>query len=81
MKEAGDVARAQDTVASVNQQMADLEEQFRRDVESIEQTFDVQHETLEAVSLKPTKANITVKLLTLVWAPYWQSAAGNVPAH
>ena len=81
MKEAGDVARAQDTVASVNQQMADLEEQFRRDVESIEQTFDVQHETLEAVSLKPTKANIAVKLLTLVWAPYWQSAAGNVPAH
>lgn len=81
MKEAGDVARAQDTVASVNQQMADLEEQFRRDVESIEQTFDVQHETLEALSLKPTKANITVKLLTLVWAPYWHSAAGNVPAY
>ena len=39
--------------------------------QALEQSFDPQTEQLETVSLKPTKANIAVKVLTLAWAPYW----------
>jgi len=36
---------------------------------------------LTTISLKPTKVNIAVKLVVLVWAPYWRDPAGQkVPA-
>ena len=70
MKESQDVGRAQDNVAAVTQTIADLEAEFQAETAALEQSFDPQTETLEKVSLKPTKANIAVKLVTLAWAPY-----------
>lgn len=78
MKESGDVARAQETVEAVNQQLADLDAQFKAETESLQQSGDPQTEELEKVSLKPTKSNISVKLLTLVWAPQWRDAQGQI---
>lgn len=81
MKESSDVGRAQETVEVIDQQLADLEAQLKADTEAIQQAIDPQTETLETVSLKPTKSNITVKLVTLAWAPYWQDTQGqNTPA-
>ena len=77
MKESSDVERAQETVAAVDQQIADLDAQLKEETEAIQQAGDPQTETLEKVSLKPTKANIDVKLVTLAWAPYWQDAQGQ----
>ena len=37
---------------------------------------DPLNEKLETVSLKPTKANIAVKLVTLAWTPHWQDGKG-----
>lgn len=71
MKESADVGRAEDNVAAVTQSIADLEAEFQAETKALEGSFDPQTETLETVSLKPTKANITVKLVTLAWAPYW----------
>jgi hypothetical protein len=71
MKEAQDVDRAQDNVESITQKLADLEADFQAETKALEQSFDPQTETLEKVSLKPTKANIAVRVLTLAWAPYW----------
>jgi hypothetical protein len=70
MKEAQDVERAQDNVESLTQKLADLEADFQAETRALEQSFDPQTEQLEKVSLKPTKANIAVKVLTLAWAPY-----------
>ncbi|HEY3580421.1 MAG TPA: DUF87 domain-containing protein [Pyrinomonadaceae bacterium] len=74
MREADDVDRAEDNVAAVTQRLADLEAQFNAESETLKTSFDPQSEQLDKVSLKPTKANINVKLLTLVWAPYLQDA-------
>jgi hypothetical protein len=71
MKESQDVGRAEDNVAAAAQKIADLEADFQAETAALEQSFDPQTETLEKVSLKPTKANIAVKLVTLAWAPYW----------
>jgi hypothetical protein len=71
MKESSDVDRAQENVEAVSQKLADLEADFQAETKALEQSLDQQTEQLEKVSLKPTKANIAVKVLTLAWAPYW----------
>src|SRR6185436_4405009 len=72
MKESEDVGRAQETVAAVTQQLVELDAKLKEETEALQSSTDPQTETLEKVSLKPTKSNISVKLVTLVWAPYWQ---------
>ena len=77
MKEAEDVGRAQETVEAVNQQLIDLDAQFKSDTEALEQAVDVQSEALETVSLKPTKANIAIEHFSLAWAPFWHDEKGQ----
>src|ERR1051325_7039996 len=71
MKESQDVDRAEDNVAVITQQLADLEAEFQSETSDLERSLDPQTEQFDKVSLKPTKANIAVKLVTLAWAPYW----------
>jgi hypothetical protein len=78
MKESEDVGRAQENVEAMDQQLAKLSSDFEAETEKLEQSFDPQTEVLGKVSLKPTKTNISVKFLTLAWAPYWQDTQGNV---
>jgi len=78
MKESQDVDRAEDNVAVISQKLADLEAEFQSETSTLERSLDPQTEQLEKVSLKPTKANIAVKLLTLAWAPYWHDAQGEI---
>lgn len=77
MKEAQDVSRAQETVEAVNQQLEELDAQFKSETEALEKSFDPQTEPLETISLKPTKANVDVKVLSLAWTPYWHDAQGR----
>jgi hypothetical protein len=78
VKESQDVGRAEENVAAINQRIADLEAEFQADATALERSFDPQTEQLATVSLKPTKANIAVKLVTLAWAPYWRDAQGEI---
>ena len=77
MKESQDVDRAQETVAAVNEQLAELDEQFKAETATLEKSYDAETESLETVTLKPTKADINVKILSLVWTPYWHSPDGQ----
>ena len=77
MKEADDVDRAEDNVEAIDQQLADLDAEFKAETATLERSMDPQTEQFGTVSLKPTKANIAVKLLTLAWAPYWHDSQGN----
>jgi len=71
MKESQDVDRAEENVSAISQNLADLEAEFQSETAALECSLNPQTEQLEKVSLKPTKANIAVKLVTLAWAPYW----------
>jgi len=77
MKEGEDVDRAQESVEAINQQITDLDAQFKAETDSLEKSHDPQTEQLETINLKPKKSNIAVKLFTLAWAPYWQDAEGK----
>ncbi|HOY58536.1 MAG TPA: hypothetical protein PK640_10435, partial [Verrucomicrobiota bacterium] len=60
--------------AAVQQQLEDLESQF--EAEKMAKTEDFPAETLETIELSPTRANINVRLLALVWLPFIRGAAG-----
>jgi Helicase HerA, central domain len=78
MKESQDVNRAEENVAAVGQKLADLEAEFQAETAALERSYDPLTEELGKVSLKPTKSNIAVKLVTLAWAPYWHDANGAI---
>lgn len=77
IKESQDVTRAQESVEAIAQQQSDLDQQFKDASAALERDIDPLTEQLEKVSLKPTKANIAIKVLTLAWAPYWQDSTGK----
>ena len=78
LKESQDVSLAQENVAALQQQLADLEAQFKAETEALAASSDPLQERLEHVWLKPAKANITVKLVTLAWTPHWRSSDGSM---
>jgi len=78
MKESQDVGAAEENVAALQQQLADLEAQFKAESDALAAATDPLNEKLEAVSIKPTKANIAVKLVALAWTPQWRDAKGTL---
>jgi hypothetical protein len=75
--ESKDVARAGDTVASIQQQLVDLQAEFNNETAALEARIDPGTEALETVSIKPDKTDILIQLVSLVWVPYWQDAQGS----
>lgn len=80
MKESKDVGVAEENVVALQQQLADLEAQFKSESEALAAATDPLNEKLETISIKPTKANIAVKLVTLAWVPHWWDANGTLTA-
>ena len=78
MKEAKDVGVAEENVAALQQQLADLEAQFKSESEALAAATDPLHEKLDRISIKPTKANIAVKLVALAWTPHWRDTTGTL---
>ena len=76
IKESQDVGQAEENVSGLQQQLADLEAQFKTETDALAAATDPLNERFETVSLKPTKANITVKLVALAWAPHWRDEKG-----
>ncbi|MFY4730658.1 hypothetical protein [Nitrospira sp. BLG_2] len=78
MKESKDVGAAEENVAALQKQLADLESQFKSESDALAAATDPLNEKLETTSIKPTKANIAVKLVTLAWLPHWRDAEGRL---
>ncbi|MDO9118974.1 MAG: ATP-binding protein [Nitrospira sp.] len=76
MKESQDVGHAEENVAVLQQQLADLEAQFKTESDAWAAATDPLNEKLETISIKPTKSNIAVKLVALAWTPQWRDAKG-----
>jgi hypothetical protein len=76
MKESKDVSQAEENVSILQQQLADLETQFKSESETLAAATDPLSEKLETISLIPTKSNIAVKLVTLAWMPHWRDQQG-----
>ena len=78
IKESQDVGQAQENMQALQQQLADLEAQFKAETDALAAATDPLNEKLDTLSLKPTKANIAVKLVALAWVPHWQDGTGTL---
>ncbi|HEX9974130.1 MAG TPA: ATP-binding protein, partial [bacterium] len=80
MKEAKDVDRAEENLQVLEQQLAELQAELEREIEAVKLSIDPMTESLEKVEVKPKKTDVSVSLVALTWAPYWQDDRGNVQA-
>jgi hypothetical protein len=78
MKESKDIDRAEDALSVLKNQLAELEAQFKEETDVIATKFDSHTSAIESVEMKPKKSNISVKLVALVWVPYWQQQQGGL---
>ncbi|MFO0699236.1 MAG: ATP-binding protein [Nitrospira sp.] len=78
VKESKDVGVAEENVAALQQQLADLEAQFKSESDALAVATDPLNEKLDTISIKPTKANIAVKLVALAWTPHWRDSRGDL---
>jgi hypothetical protein len=71
-----DVARAKETVEVLEQKLKDLEAEFEAEKDALAERIDPATEVLDTVAIKPKKADITVDLVALAWAPHWVDETG-----
>jgi len=69
-RERADIAQVAEQVRVETRRLADLEEEFREELASLESLVDPAGLDLEAVRVRPRKADITDSNVTLVWLPW-----------
>lgn len=78
IKEAQDVGHAEETVAALQRQLLDMEEQLKSETDAVAAAADPLTETLETLAVRPSKSDITVTLVALVWVPQWRDPQGSL---
>jgi hypothetical protein len=78
MRQAGDVNRAQENVVALKQQLVDLEGQLQAEIEALTAATDPLKETLEPVTVRPRKSDISVRTVALGWLPFWKDPQGSI---
>ena len=79
IKQAGDVGRAKENVAAIDQQIAELEAELKAELDQRAAATDPVTEKLAAVPLRPKKSDISVRLVALAWAPFGGEAGDSAP--
>lgn len=77
-KQAGDVARAQQTADKVRTDLALLNDALAAEVAALDSGFSAQDEQLIEISIRPKATDIGVPLVALVWLPYRDDAGGRL---
>ena len=79
-KETQDVARAEEQLVALQQQLQDLESELETEVEALEARFEQDLEELDTLALKPRKTDIDIRIMALAWVPFRESEGGELEA-
>ncbi len=66
-KERGDVSRAEEKVAEIEEKIYDLEAELEEKIEALSEAYSMDNYEIESFSLKPKKRDITVEKIGIVW--------------
>jgi len=77
-KEQGDVARAEATVESVQQELADLDATLSNEIAALDTTYDPASEELDEIRIRATSKDITVAVFGLAWRPFRRTEDGQL---
>ena len=80
LKEGQDVQRAEENLQAMERQLAELQGQVTQETEALKTAVDPLAEELEALEIRPRKTDISVRVLSLGWAPYWRDQRGGMAA-
>jgi hypothetical protein len=75
-KQQSDVAKANESVESISQQILDLESELQREVDKLSGGVDASAVGLESVQVTAKSTDISVKVYGLVWLPYRKNDQG-----
>jgi Helicase HerA, central domain len=78
MNEKGDVNRAEDNLADLQQQMQDLESEFNAEAEALGEKLRVDKLELEEISVPARKSDIAISSLQVVWLPVQVDSKGSM---
>jgi len=78
IKESRDIGVAEESVEALQQRLADLEDDLKREADRVA-TYDSVSD-LEKIEVRPSKAGITLQLFALAWLPYYENKTGARPA-
>lgn len=68
-REKEDVQMAQEEMATVQQQLGDLDRQMQQEADRLAQSFDPQSETLQQIVVRPAKSDILIQQVGILWMP------------
>lgn len=77
-REKQDVARAQETLEAVRQEMEDLEARLKDDIAGIEASLDPAAEEISEILIKPKSTDLAARVFCLAWLPFRRDAAGRL---
>jgi DNA helicase HerA-like ATPase len=69
-KQRQDVGAAEDKVEAVQEDIAIIEKELQAEIEELTRSYDPASLQLETESVKPTKTNVKVDSIALLWLPY-----------
>ena len=72
VKERADIVAASENLDVLQQQKQDLESEFNAEMQALEGSTDPSKQSIDTVAERPKKADISVRLVALVWCPYWK---------
>ncbi len=75
-KEAQDVGWAEKQLQQLQQERQTLEEELGQEIDRLQNGRDPVGEELESIEIMPKKLNVSIRLLSLCWLPYLESASG-----
>lgn len=78
VKQAKDVARAEENEEAVARQLDELDVQFRAEADRLAAEADPLAAPLDIHAVRPTKTNISIRLIALAWAPYRRDRQGGL---
>ena len=65
-----DVERAEEEYGIQNEKLKEIEAEFQKDIENIQNNFNMDNLSVETVSIPPRKTDITVQKFFVAWVPY-----------
>jgi hypothetical protein len=77
-KQSGDVTRADENVAVLQQQLADLEAQVQAEIDAVSAQFDAASGETVEVQIAPKASDVHVQLVALLWVPYAPGEGGRL---
>ncbi len=81
LDQSGDVGRAEQDVARLREELKALEAQLQAEIETLGGRIDPLTETLETITVRPEKSDVSARLVALGWLPSWAGPGGaRVPA-